>query len=732
MLAGRFRGVPTRGLVALGAAGSLVVGTLLLAPGASSATAPALTLAVAQKLTPPANVTFSGAGWGHGVGLSQYGALGMAREGFTASQIVRHYYTGTTVSPVLDNVDIKVNLQYHASTTAFRSEAVVAGGGKIQVQLNGRAAVLAGPTDVFTVGRNAAGLTLTQTSSTGVKTLLGTSDGITVRWGGTSAPGAAGALATVLDVNSSVASLTSTGHRYRYGFLTFVPTKGSTATFEVVNTLRIHDEYLLGIAEVPSSWPQAALQAQIIAARSYALSKVGNLRDSCRCNVDDGSGPYYDQTFVGYAEETGSGGSNWQAAVKTTNATATTGQAVLYAGQPISAFYTSATGGRTQSSKDVWGGTLPWAVSVDDHWSLDPTVTGWAVWNPRTRTQANLASVFGLPNVVSLDLSNRLVSNALATATATSSTGRKVTIGGYTFARGMGLPSLWMWRAQQVVSGNSLTAAADAAPQGTTAVLASADGASTVDSAIAASYASAKSLPYLLTPSAGLSATTVAALTSRKVTTVYAIGSYAELPAALLAQVQKLQIKVIRITGSNPTALSLAVATKLNAAAGTPALVVSVTRPGAVVAAAASAGILRRPLIVLLSGTAAPPSVVSRFVAALRPASTLVVGPAGWLSDSIGSSFPGARRVGGATEADVSAQLVADAIPPGARATIGIASLTGPSGSALAVAATGSPVLWIGATLSPSALALLQTMSTTTIRAITGISSAAAWQARRA
>ena len=483
---------------------------------------------------------------------------------------------------------------------------------------------------------------------------------------------------------------------------------------------------------MPSSWPQAALQAQIIAARSYALSKLGTLRDSCRCNVDDGSGPYYDQTFIGYAEETGMDGSAWQAAVRATAATPTTGQAVLYAGQPISAFYTSATGGRTQSSKDVWGGSLPWAVSVDDHWSLDPTVTGWAVWDPRVRSQATLAGIFGLPNVVSLDLSNRLVSNALANATATSSTGQKVTIRGYTFAHGMGLPSLWMWRAQQDVSPDSVTAAAAAAPPGTTAVLAASDAASTVDSAIAASYASAKSLPYLLTPSTGLSATTVAALKARQVTTVYAIGSYVELPAAVIEQVQRLQIKVIRISGTNPTALSLAVAGQLKAAAGTPALVVSATQPAVVVSAAAAAGILRQPLIVLLSGTAAPPSVVTNYVAALHPSSTLVVGPAAWLSDSIGSSFPGARRVGGATGADVSTQLIADAIPFAARATIGLATQGGPAGSALAMAATRSPVLWVGPTLSPSAVALLQTMATTTIKAIKGVNSAATWQARRA
>ena len=40
---------------------------------------------------------FSGKGWGHGVGMSQEGAKGFARQGYTYEQILKHYYTGITV-----------------------------------------------------------------------------------------------------------------------------------------------------------------------------------------------------------------------------------------------------------------------------------------------------------------------------------------------------------------------------------------------------------------------------------------------------------------------------------------------------------------------------------------------------------------------------------------------------------------------------------------------------------
>jgi SpoIID/LytB domain protein len=171
------------------------------------------------------------------------------------------------------------------------------------------------------------------------------------------------------------------------------------------------------------------------------------MRGACRCQVDSGNGPYWDQAFVGYSKESSTGGALWREAVLATDASATTGQTVLYAGKPITAYYGAATGGRTQASKDVWGGALPWAQSVDDHWSLDPAISPWAAWKPRVRTQAQLAAAFGLTDVVGLDLSQRLVSNALKEVTATSSTGRKAVLSGSSFAARLDLPSSWVWQA---------------------------------------------------------------------------------------------------------------------------------------------------------------------------------------------------------------------------------------------------------------------------------------------
>src|SRR5690606_30780181 len=140
---------------------------------------------------------------------------------------------------------------------------------------------------------------------------------------------------------------------------------------------------------------------------SYALAKygTGKTRSACDCHVDDGGGPYYDQTFLAYAGETRPQAKNWIAAVAATATGPTTGRALTYQGAPIAAFYTSSTGGRTTASADVWGGALPWSVSVDDRWSdiADNPNRSWSV----TVSQSQAAALFGLSEVATIAVAAR-------------------------------------------------------------------------------------------------------------------------------------------------------------------------------------------------------------------------------------------------------------------------------------------------------------------------------------
>jgi len=412
---------------------------------AAVALAPAVGQGSASAVvTVPASFSFAGSGWGHGVGMSQYGARGMAQDGFTAAAIVQHYYVGATVAPVADTMNLRVNLLHRRTSAVFRTEALVAGGGGIEVTVTGSAPVVGTSADLWSVASGNGVVTLRRTHA-GVTKIVGTGKFVVIRWAGTRSPGHAGTRATVLNLTSSVAGLASSGHRYRYGWVDIGTTLAAPTSFEAVNSLRVHDEYLLGLGEMPSSWPAAALQAQVLAARSYALARygTGTYRSTCRCHVDSGHGPYWDQSFLGWVKESSAGGALWRAAVVATNATSTTGRAIVSGGKPITAFYFSASGGRTQGSQDVWGGTLSYAQSVDDHWSMAASVP-WSSWIPRVRTQAQVAAAFGLANVARLDLRSRTVGGGVRYAIAYSASGAAATITGEQLRARLSLPSTWI------------------------------------------------------------------------------------------------------------------------------------------------------------------------------------------------------------------------------------------------------------------------------------------------
>ena len=76
------------------------------------------------------------------------------------------------------------------------------------------------------------------------------------------------------------------------------------------------ERYVYGVSEVPSEWPPAALQAQAVAARTYALNRVvrlGDDRAGCDCGVYASTA---DQVYGGWDKEAAPGGSSWRAAVK--------------------------------------------------------------------------------------------------------------------------------------------------------------------------------------------------------------------------------------------------------------------------------------------------------------------------------------------------------------------------------------------------------------------------------
>ncbi len=171
--------------------------------------------------------------------------------------------------------------------------------------------------------------------------------------------------------------------RYR-GRLDVVQT--SDGRLAIVDSLTF-PEYLQGLAEVPRSWPEAALQAQVIAARSYALYQLAHRRPSGATLGYDICSTDRCQVYRGVAIEQGAFGERWIAAVE-----ATRGQALVYEGEPIQAFYFSTSSGRTRSNKEVFGGeALPYLPSVPGE-DADAPLAKWTVRIPLADLQRILAA----------------------------------------------------------------------------------------------------------------------------------------------------------------------------------------------------------------------------------------------------------------------------------------------------------------------------------------------------
>lgn len=387
----------------------------------------------------PANFTFQGSGYGHGVGMSQIGARGQALEGKTAYEILRYYYSYVTIEPVRDDRMMRVNIGHFLTSFSVRTDTPL---GQMQIfagDINDTTSteaikVIPAKSNLsFTLLGNLAFPSVISPDGTVEPLPSGTS--WTIRWTGTRhLPG----VASVVSAKSGTAVT-----KYRYGQIQIklVRTTALGYRIEVTNTVRLHDEYLWGIGEVPSSWPLAALQAQAIASRTYALSKAGVIKTGCDCDI---YGASQDQTFSGYSKETeATYGKLWKAAVNSTSTDETTGLAILFNSQPISAYFFSSSGGQTESSRDAWGTALPYAMSVPDPWSINPQLNSrYALWI-RPIAQAVVASAFGLPDVASIQVAGHRASGTVMKVVGVSRAGKKVTLAGEVFRSRTKLPSTW-------------------------------------------------------------------------------------------------------------------------------------------------------------------------------------------------------------------------------------------------------------------------------------------------
>ncbi|NYJ01843.1 stage II sporulation protein D [Nocardioides thalensis] len=382
----------------------------------------------AGRAAVPSSFRITGSGFGHGVGMSQYGAFAMAVAGRSAEQILEYYYPGASLGTA-PNPWTDIDVQVFGSAGDARTTTVSLSKGEWRLRASGSTTDLAEGTPSRKValdvvdGRVRARV---KDGSEVVKTV--TKPTLVLQWTGTRAwAGTAG-----------VVSVAGAQGRYRHGTLTVTAVGGRV---NVVNNVRINDEYLYGIDEMPSLWGSdvaggaTALQAQAIVARNYAiLAKTRNPDGlaACDCHLYDDT---RSQHFVGWPKESGEAGSVWIDAVDATRQDGAGEVWVVRDAEDAIAetpFFArsgrvSATARGTANNRDVWGSTQQDHLRhVTDPWSFKGEPDSKHVsWTDRL-TQAKAQRLFGMKKVARIIVVARYSSGQVKTLKAVSPTGTAV------------------------------------------------------------------------------------------------------------------------------------------------------------------------------------------------------------------------------------------------------------------------------------------------------------------
>jgi stage II sporulation protein D len=330
----------------------------------------------------------SGRGWGHGVGMSQWGAHGFARRGVSYERILAHYYRGTAIE--------------RAPVSKVR---VLLASGKKQLTIESEAPFRVKDPD-GRIRKLPAG-----------KHVLG--PGLMVKAKGVKRRVKLDGPAVFMPGDEPL----RLGRRYR-GTIHVDVVGGRLRAINFVGL----EQYLYGVvpAEVPDDWPEEVLKAQAVAARSYALAtrKVGGAYDLFP--------DVRSQVYRGVDEEEDS----------TNEAVdATAGQVLMYGGKVATTYFHSTSGGRTASVADVWAGSshVPYLVSVNDPYdSISPHHTWGPIVIPGSRMQKVLKAPGRLTDV-------RTTVNASGRVPAVTAVGTlgDSSVAGSDFRRELGLRSTW-------------------------------------------------------------------------------------------------------------------------------------------------------------------------------------------------------------------------------------------------------------------------------------------------
>ncbi len=364
-----------------------------------------------EQITVQPGVTFYGKGFGHGLGMSQWGAQGMAtgaggRPPMTGAQIVTYYYPGTTVGPIpagSPSTVVRVLLSQPSSQGRYSCGAAYFAGSIATLVSNGGFRVLnegAANAEIFraspsvTVQIQAIGGVVrvwNQATPTPTKVYEGPGPIVTVP----------------LDPTKPTSFAQKGWYRGNFRF---------TNLGDTLRTLNVvtYDDYVRGVVplEMLTGWHLEAYKAQAMAARSYAFSSYkGGSRDY------DVSDDQSDQCYGGVQMASGRA---IETAITDQAVAQTLGRFITYGGQPIRAYFSSSSGGYTESigcwannaratsSGVVCSPSDPFLTAVPDPWDVVMR-PGWQVTftSDQIRNAVQQMKGVDIGPLTSVDLSNR-------------------------------------------------------------------------------------------------------------------------------------------------------------------------------------------------------------------------------------------------------------------------------------------------------------------------------------
>jgi len=329
--------------------------------------------------------TIDGRGFGHGVGMSQYGAYGFALAGRGYRDILDHYYTDTKVGKV-----------------GGERVRVLLGSGDGSVSFSGAGRACGQDLDPARDYSFEAG---------GGGVVLRTWSGDRLRSCGTEGEAAGGVRIG------------------RFGsFRGALVARNSGGSLMVINALGL-EAYVKGVVpnEVPTSWPAEALRAQAVAARSYGLATE-------RSGVFDHYADARSQVYGGRSSEVRS----TSEAVR-----ATRRQVVEYRGRPAATYFFSTSGGQTESSEFGFSGgsSVPYLKSVEDPFDDASPVHTWTERLSDDQMESELDGLFQ-GKLRKIEILERGESPRIVRARVVGSSG-STTVTGDTLRARLGLRSTW-------------------------------------------------------------------------------------------------------------------------------------------------------------------------------------------------------------------------------------------------------------------------------------------------